>query len=306
MSTVTGFFAVPICVALLALTSCRDESIGPDPAPTSATDAGSDGTTPGDADTQIDAKPKACPPDLPGPRLVQVEPATGERYCIDSTEVTQGQYAEFRKALSGEQAQNEAAAALPEGCPSALRLVPQGVSAPPCDSTPEAFDFLGNHSDYPVACISWCAAYSYCRWAGKRLCGRLGGGALDKPDLSDAKASQWYHACSQGGETAYSYGNDFDEQRCNGIHEWAPVDEKTACRGSKPPFDQIVDLSGGLAEWQDGCILGTELGCYVQSWRQDQVESELRVADDPACSDAILSRAQGYAPDIGFRCCLDL
>jgi len=41
---------------------------------------------------------------------------------------------------------------------------------------------------------------------------------------------------------------------------------------------------------QDGCILGTELGCDVQSWRQDQVESAF----------------QGHAPDIGFRCCLDL
>ena len=135
--------------------------------------------------------------------MAQIDLADGLSYCIDTTEVTQGQYFAFMKTFEtdvgvySEDALKLAAASLPEGCPERLRLKPEKYSAPPCDSTPEAFDFEGKHPEYPVTCVTWCTAYAYCAWAGKRLCGRIGGGALEKPDLSDAKAGQWYGCRSE-------------------------------------------------------------------------------------------------------------
>ncbi len=42
-----------------------------------------------------------CPADLPGPAMVALPTPTGGTYCMDSTEVTQGQYLNFVHKVTG-------------------------------------------------------------------------------------------------------------------------------------------------------------------------------------------------------------
>jgi formylglycine-generating enzyme required for sulfatase activity len=120
---------------------------------------------------------------------------------------------------------------------------PQGVFTP--DSTP----------DIPVGCVDWCDAAAYCQWAGKRLCGKVGGGPVDLKDGPASSGSEWYYACSQGGKTAYPYGNTYTKGTC---YDGDPdaIGGKVAdsmCHGNSSPFDSILDLSGNLAEWENSC-----------------------------------------------------
>ena len=59
-----------------------------------------------------------------------------------------------------------------------------------------------NGSPFPVVGVNWCQAYGFCKSAGKRLCGRIGGGANAFTDYASAAASQWYNACSKVGTQA--------------------------------------------------------------------------------------------------------
>jgi Sulfatase-modifying factor enzyme 1 len=56
---------------------------------------------------------------------------------------------------------------------------------------------------HPQVCADWCDAYAYCKGVGKRLCGRIGGGPNSWDDYADASTSQWYSACTSGGQNAF-------------------------------------------------------------------------------------------------------
>lgn len=257
-----------------------------------------------------------CPADLPGPNMVLVKSPVGAAYCIDSTEVTQGQYFEFLRGVGSKvryanlDEEVGAKIAIPTGCEQNTNLGPVFSIDEPCTVLPYAYDRDEQHLDYPVACVNWCAAYAYCAWAGKRLCGRIGGGSLTETDLGDPNKSQWFNACSQGGSTKYAYGDDFEEGVCSegAVSSAASAEPNvseaeapTECRGTTPPYDQISNLSGNVAEWQDGCSKpGKYWSCYSQSITAQGSQSER-----DACASF-----EGYGitdnkPWVGIRCCLD-
>src|SRR5262249_39830790 len=94
-----------------------------------------------------------CPTGLPGPPLIAVPPPSGGRFCIDATEVTNAQYAAFL-------ATNPQTSLQPARCTSWNGTYAGAYVGP-----------LTGRDDYPVVGVTWCDAFAYCKWAGKRLCG---------------------------------------------------------------------------------------------------------------------------------------
>jgi formylglycine-generating enzyme len=208
--------------------------------------------------------------------------------CIDATEVSNAQFAEFHAATAGD------AGAQPASC----------VGAP---MTPGA-GFWPKSDAQPVRYIGWCAARAYCAWAGKRLCGRIGGGELDPNEGINAYANEWYAACSQTGTRKYPYGDAFDPEACQsnlrdgGGGPYGDVGSLPACQG--PPG--VYDLSGSMWEWIDQCATqigpdgGTERRCVMRGGSYAVNKLALACAGDYAAN--ILNSST----DVGIRCCSDL
>lgn len=129
---------------------CQDAS-----ATETSTEASVDATA--DTGAGVDANVDAgrCPEGR-GPKMI-----VAGTFCIDSTEVTNAQYGAFL----------DDAFAFDAGPPPAVCAnVPTHL--PGC-----AYDPVGR-ANRPVRCVSWCDAWTFCKWSGKRLCGRIGGGPL--------------------------------------------------------------------------------------------------------------------------------
>jgi formylglycine-generating enzyme required for sulfatase activity len=226
-----------------------------------------------------------CPTDrLEGPPLVQVPAPQGGAYCVDATEVTNGQYARFL-------------AAPPQD------LAPQPPECSWNDNYTPSNDWSGSGvANYPVTYVDWCDAYAYCRWAGKHLCGKIGGGTNSFVDHGDATKSEWYNACSKGGSQAYAYGNDYSAMVCNGGDNGAgqsiAVGSKLACEGGYPG---LYDLSGNVEEWEDSCnaATGSSDRCRTRGGNFDLFGSQGHQCD--INDDDLRNSAQ--RANVGFRCC---
>jgi formylglycine-generating enzyme required for sulfatase activity len=245
--------------------------------------------------------------------MVSVPTPGGTSFCIDTTEVTQGEYAAFLASKGGTM---DGVPADMSGQPSNCEFNTRYAAAHPddipasCRSTLEAFDPTGRHANYPVGCIDWCDAYMYCEWAGKRLCGAIGGGSISWEHQSDSDRSEWFNACSQGGTTAYPYGDTFSDQTCGSgmaadgaIVQNEPASERPDCHGTEPPFDQILNMSGNLAEWTDACEDAT-----TDSAGWCHVQGKLASPPEPAnyaCDATSEATRDVKEPSLGFRCCLD-
>jgi sulfatase modifying factor 1 len=228
-----------------------------------------------------------CPPTR-GPGQVKIT-SGGSPFCIDTTEVTNAQYRQFAQSgftLSG--------GAIPDGCQG---LTGSALSMSPASGT----------DDFPVVNVNWCQAYEFCAWAGKRLCGQIGGGALDSMLDTNAKQSQWLNACSDGGRLTYPYGNTFSAMACGGMADDttmpAIVASQPGCVGS---VGGLYDMSGNVWEWTDACGNAPAGGtaamafCDAMGGAFDSMTSELECVGERNWT-----RNAG-AGNIGFRCCLDL
>jgi formylglycine-generating enzyme required for sulfatase activity len=249
-----------------------------DRSPIDAPDGGApqDGAT-GDA--------SACP-GTSGPSSVRILRSAGD-FCIDSTEVTNAQYAEFLRAGDG--------GAIDPRCR-------WKTSHTPAKSWPPA---PGDES-LPVVEVDWCDAYAFCAWAGKRLCGALGGGSVATGDSTNATRSQWMYACTGGGASKYAYGDDnYKPGVCdtNGVGR-VDAGSLLGCQGGYPG---IFDMSGNVEEWEDSCEPAADAGAENDScaWRGGSFND----GDFPTNYRCDISGSYYMGPrsvravDIGFRCC---
>jgi formylglycine-generating enzyme required for sulfatase activity len=275
-------------------------------------DAGGPDASDADASDADAADAPSCPPDM-----VEVPFGTAS-FCVDRREVTNAQYAAFLAAVD---------ASAPKEPPGACDWNTSYAPAVAVDAG----------ADLPVLGVDWCDAYAYCAWAGKRLCGAVGGGAL-APEARDLTGDQWWNACSRKGTRHYPYGDTFDITACADCDPDAgcdvdaspptsqpvPVGSKPACAGG---FGGIFDMSGNAWEWQDACgdagFLPDAAGeggapipdprydtCYRRGGSYYLPKGSSTGQACMGCS-SLLCKAAGdlrknKPKDVGLRCCLDL
>ncbi len=239
-----------------------------------AAGAGTAGTAGGGGDG---GEPARCPSGQ-GPQMVEA----GD-ICIDSTEVTNAHYAEFL-------ADEAFVANAPPECDWNDTFVQDR------DGPTEA------NAKYPVVWVDWCDAHAFCQWAGKRLCGRVGGGATPWTGYADAEESEWFAACSHGGETVYPYGNDYDEFACSGRDSGGafgpvvPVGDYSGCVGGSTG---LLHMSGNAGEWENSCGGAPFVSCRVRGGSSASNSGALR------CDDAVSLARNAKDPWTGIRCCAD-
>lgn len=210
------------------------------------------------------------------------------KFCIDSTEVTNRDYEVFLE--SDPQIEQ------PLGC--AWNAGPEAFVPKPSWPPGEL------EGEYPVDMVDWCDAWAYCDWAGKRLCGRVDGmPTLYADNDYSTTNSELYYACSQGGKYDHPYGDVFDESVCatrqNTEMTW-PVKSFPGCVS----YEGIYDLSGNIAEWQEGC--------QDRVGQNDSCRLGAHSSRDEPTSEDMFSCAANYAmwrgtwsSRIGIRCCSD-
>lgn len=256
---------------------------------------------------------------LPGPPMVRVTTPSGKSYCIDSYEITQKDYSNFyEENKSGPLAMDP------------KKIHPQcefnnfypKVGSPEASCSVSKFHFLPEkYPDAPMSCVDWCDAKAYCEWAGKRLCGRVGGGAVSKEDMNNPNEDQWYNVCSMGGKSKYATGDKYQEGQCLD-KSYLPIDpdkmseeeiESRAekkftmghkdlpnCHGTEAPFDQIYDINGGRSELTDACTGdGPNDQCFKRGGHLNSHEQEFD------CTQSYINSRIEASPSTGFRCCLD-
>jgi formylglycine-generating enzyme required for sulfatase activity len=220
-----------------------------------------------------------CPHSTQGPLMVSVG-----KFCIDSTEVTKAQYQQFLSAgyrLSSQ----------PSYCAWNQSYVPTGQWPPTAMTDAQ-----------PVTSVDWCDAHAYCTWAGKRLCGQIGGGPVSPSNAYNPAADQWFFSCSEDGQRAYPYGNTYGATTCNGngANGGAQIVEAVKsfpkCVGG---FPGIFDMSGNVREWEDSCdgAGGANDPCNQRGGSVNLGADQLTCAADD------LEARNSSNDHLGFRCC---
>jgi hypothetical protein len=227
-----------------------------------------------------------CPADGRGPRMVRTPGG-----CIDSTEVTNEQYQRFvtsNPPLTGQH--------------------------PRCswnnDFEPGVPPTVGREQ-YPVVGVDWCDAYAFCAWAGRRLCGRIGGGPNLPADFADATKSQWYEACISGSQDLrFPYGDAYQANSCNySGTQIVPVGYTSTCHAPAAPYSGIFDLSGNADEWEDSCDLvggqsanGSSDTCRVRGGSYEDGDLTNPQVFLECAADWFWTRNL-RRETVGFRCC---
>ncbi|HMR78939.1 MAG TPA: SUMF1/EgtB/PvdO family nonheme iron enzyme [Polyangiaceae bacterium] len=233
-----------------------------------------------------------------------IAPATGGgAYCIDQYEVSYADYTKFWQA-------NPTASLQIAECQWNTTYTP-----------PQNWPAKLKQEAWPVRNVDWCDAYAYCKWAGKRLCGKIGGGRVAPGDYDKHTVSQWHNGCSAGANL-YPYGQSYDLKVCIGadysytftgigtvnagtypmfpgnrkLNTQEPKTPPQDCQGASPG---LFDMSGNTAEWEDSCdaTIGSSDNCRLRGGSYLDGSAALRCdADRTATRDATPG-------DVGFRCC---
>jgi formylglycine-generating enzyme required for sulfatase activity len=215
-----------------------------------------------------------------GPAMVKV--AGG--FCIDATEVTRSQYQAWLSTSPSTSGQ-------PSYC------------SWNSDYTPACEWPAGTEGGHPVVCVDWCDAVAYCQGVGKRLCGKIGGGSNVYEDYANEATSQWYNACTSGGQNDYPYGDALQRQACNGYDKGIGTTVETGslstCQSSSSGYAGVYDLSGNVSEWEDSCSgnSGSADDCRLRGGSFSVGVYSLR------CGYVNYYSRDVYYDVIGFRCC---
>lgn len=243
--------------------------------PDASEDDGAAGSAGADAGADAAAQPCQCG-DTGCGACPTVPMVAAGGYGIDATEVTNADYAAWLATSPEPELQ-------PADCQWNTSFVP-------------AADWpASGKSGHPVVHVDHCDARAYCRWAGKRLCGRIGGGANAYGDFADSQKSQWQNACSGGGVKAYPYGAQYVAGACNGADFGSGVSvvvgSATSCEGGYPA---LFDMSGNVWEWEDSCEGDL---CRIRGGSFSQGAAALGCAADSALP------PESTGKSVGFRCC---
>ncbi|MBE7478825.1 MAG: SUMF1/EgtB/PvdO family nonheme iron enzyme [Polyangiaceae bacterium] len=278
------------------------DQVKAEPLPDAQVDAPSDAPPP---DAKSDVAPQtACTKALHGAKLVKLATKAGLEYCMDQREVTAGEYSEFIQAKGGDTSGQIAACdwnvewMAPFVKPDASEVV-EGE----CDA--RGYDPV-SFPNRAVGCVDWCDATAYCAWAGKRLCGQVGGGMGTTQTMSDPDQSEWANACTVQGSSKYPWGDSYTAGRCIdavAIQQKGPAARDVTdvsgslCHGATGAFAEIYDLVGSVQEWTAECETPGK-GCAMHGFGSMAVTA---VTCDP-----VVPPAHDVSYDIGFRCCADV
>ncbi len=242
--------------------------------------------------------PQLVCPDPHNRITVEIPLPGGGFYCIDRAEVKNSEYKAFMDAASPPTGQAAA-------CAFNTSYEPATTSG--CNQ----FDPV-NKKNSPIACVDWCDAAAFCKWDGKQLCGKIGGGSNPPASFADATQSQWFRACSRAGDFDFPYGNSYSGSDCVGVDNTAinPVAvPNTNCEGG---YSGLYDMSGNVAEWEDSCT-GTSGGTdQCLSRGGSYLDANQPVAGNPSLlcnsnvhgSPSASTKARSTRDkEIGFRCC---
>jgi sulfatase modifying factor 1 len=227
--------------------------------------------------------PAGCPTGLAGPRLVEIPAPQGGTYCMDATEVTNAQYAQFVTA---------------KGTDGGTDVSGQDTWCTWNTTYTPSLGWPATGKDaYPVVWVDWCDACAYCKWAGKHLCGKIGGEANLYADYADATKSEWFNACSKGGTQTYPYGSAYSGSACNGNSAAFSVGSTAMCEGG---YAGLFDLSGNVTEWEDSCngTTGTYDACRLRGGSLFSNDPALACGSDYGIGPRDLGNDY-----VGFRCC---
>lgn len=236
-----------------------------------------------DIDWEVDDS-RRCKLGLAGPPMIRIPtPSAPEgTMCIDQTEVRNDDYAKFLAATNG--GTNVGLVELGPECAYKTTYLPK--QWPP------------SNMNHPVVYVDWCDAYAFCKWAGKRLCGQIGGGAIEPWKYADPASNQWMNACSAGGKYDFPYGDQHRSNYCHIAEESCgsncpnfDVGTKPLCQAA-PPYDGVFDLVGNVREWEDSCL--SIDACNARGSDSD--------TEGPCSTTTVVSRSAG-GNYIGFRCC---
>jgi formylglycine-generating enzyme required for sulfatase activity len=205
-------------------------------------------------------------------------------FAIESREVSKRDYEAFLDA-------NPDPALQPSACAWNSSFVPT-------DEWPPAAD-----TDHPVVFVDWCDARAYCDWAGRRLCGRIGGGSNDFADYANPYQSEWMWSCSEEGTRTFAWGSTYNGSACNGLDYGAgstlPVGSLSTCEGGLPG---LFDMGGNVWEWEDSCQADSGAGDLCRrrggsAWSDESLIS---------CNIGGYDTRDTVFKYVGIRCCDDL
>jgi hypothetical protein len=268
-----------------------------------------------------------------GGSMIEVPDMQGGSYCIDQTEVTNAAYAAWLGTNPSDDLRTRDCRSDGPICTSPdawYRCDSQDSVAGPFftyDPLPDAspvpegtWPVPDREAAFPVVNVAWCDAEAFCKSNGKRLCGKVGGGAFDAPALSpsalggiygldddeaarDPRTSEIYNAATAAGTRRFPYGDTFRPDACPGAVPDGPdqidgelhrVRTTLSCEGG---FPGLFDLIGNALEYIDAVDL-----------QDGQSPIVLAVGDVNADPDDANSVAVPFVrpdPKIGFRCCAD-
>ncbi len=248
---------------------------------------------PRDADSAAPIADSGCLGSKGWPAMTRFDVGGQGSFCIDPYEVTQGQFNAYLNDSNR------------------VFDVPAVCTAEKLGTVPSPQPVSGK-DNLPVANITWCDAWSYCKWAGKRLCSAIGHADAGHAADDDLITNEWVYACVNGQlDDSYPYGNVYQRGTCNILDDGGPSGVLASpgayanCHGIGAGFGQIFDMSGNVAEMDD--------------WATDYVDSPdasaSRVHTRGGAFDYnFLQKCQDRFPhavfqtfaDVGFRCCADV